>query len=62
MIRFRLFQSEQSYASFMRYLEALDENEKEKACSSAIKRAEQGGNIVLSAEWLVHNRVGISPG
>jgi hypothetical protein len=54
VIRSRLFQSEQSYASFVRYLEALDEDEKEKACSSAIKQAEQGGNIVLSADLLLN--------
>lgn len=40
VIRSRLFHSEQSYASFTRYLEALDEDEKEKACRSAIKQAE----------------------
>ncbi|PUB82992.1 MAG: hypothetical protein DBP02_13300 [gamma proteobacterium symbiont of Ctena orbiculata] len=51
-IRFRLFQSEQSYTSFTRYLEVLDEDEKEKACGSAIKQSEQGGNIVLSADQL----------
>jgi hypothetical protein len=38
----------------VRYLEALDEDEKEKACSSAIKQAEQGGNIVLSADLLLN--------
>ena len=48
VIRSRLFQREQSYASFMRYLEALDEDEKEKACRSAIKQAEQGGDILRS--------------
>lgn len=52
-IRFRLFQGEQSYASFKRYLEVLDEDEKEKACSSAIKQAEQGGNILRSADLLL---------
>jgi len=52
VVRSRLFQSERSYASFTRYLEVLDEDEKEKACSSAIKQAEQGGNIVLSADLL----------
>ena len=54
VIRSRLFQSEQSYASFTRYLEALDEDEKEKACSAAIKQAEQGGNIVVSADLLLN--------
>ncbi|MFC1365210.1 MAG: hypothetical protein G8D61_16310, partial [gamma proteobacterium symbiont of Ctena orbiculata] len=54
VIRSRLFQSEQSYASFTRYLEVLDEDEKEKACSAAIKQAEQGGNIVLSADLLLN--------
>jgi DNA repair ATPase RecN len=54
LIRSRLFQSEQSYASFTRYLEALDEDEREKACSAAIKQAEQGGNIVLSADLLLN--------
>jgi hypothetical protein len=54
VIRSRLFQSEQSYASFTRYLEALDEDEKARACSSAIKQAEQGGNIVLSADLLLN--------
>ena len=53
-IRSRLFQSEQSYASFTRYLEALDEDEKEKACGSAIKQAEQGGNILRSADLLLN--------
>jgi len=51
-IRFRVFQSEQSYASFMRYLEVLDEDEKEKACRSAIEQAKQGGNILRSADLL----------
>ena len=54
VVRSRLFQIEQSYASFKRYLEALGEDEKEKACSSAIKQAEQGGNIVLSADLLLN--------
>lgn len=54
VIRCRLFQSEQSYASFTRYLEALDEDEKEKAYSSAIKQAEQGGNILSSADLLLN--------
>jgi len=54
VIRSRLFQSEQSYPNFTRYLEALDEDEKEKACSSAIKQAEQSGNIVLSADLLLN--------
>ena len=52
-IRARLFQSEQSYTSFMRYLETLDEDEKEKACGTAIKQAEQGGNILHSADLLL---------
>ena len=54
VIRSRLFQSEQSYPNFTRYVEALDEDEKEKACSSAIKQAEQSGNIVLSADLLLN--------
>ncbi|MBK9130432.1 MAG: hypothetical protein IPM20_02140 [Gammaproteobacteria bacterium] len=54
MIRSWLFQSEQSYASFTRYLEASDDDEKEKACSSAIKQAEQGGNILSSADLLLN--------
>jgi hypothetical protein len=54
VIRSRLFQREQSYASFTRYLEALDEDEKEKACSSAIKQAEQGGDILRSADLLLN--------
>lgn len=53
-IRSQLFQSEQSYPKFMRYLEALDEDEKEKACSSAINQVEQSGNIVLSADLLLN--------
>ena len=53
-VRHQLFQSEQSYASFMRYLEVLDEGEKEKACSSAIKQAEQGGDILHSADLLLN--------
>jgi len=53
VIRYQLFQSEQSYASFKRYLEVLDEDEKEKARSSAIKQAEQGGNILRSADLLL---------
>ena len=52
-IRCRLFQSEQNPASFTRYLEVLDEDEKEKARDSAIKQAEQGGNILLSADLLL---------
>ena len=54
VIRSRLFQSEQSYASFTRYLEALDEDEKEEACSSAIEQAEQGGDILRSADLLLN--------
>jgi len=54
VIRSRLFQSEQSYASFTRYLEALDEDEKEKACRSAIKQAEQGGDILRSIDLLLN--------
>ncbi len=54
VIRSRLFQSEQSYASFTRYLECLDEDEKEKARSAAIKQAEQGGNIISSADLLLN--------
>jgi hypothetical protein len=54
VIRSRLFQSEQSYASFTRYLVVLDEDEKEEACGTAIKQAEQGGNIVLSADLLLN--------
>lgn len=53
-IRSQLFQSEQSYPKFMRYLEALDEDEKEKACSSAFNQVEQSGNIVLSADLLLN--------
>lgn len=52
-VRCRLFQSEQSHASFTRYLEVLDENEKEQARDAAIKQAEQGGNILLSADLLL---------
>jgi len=48
------FQSEQSYASFTRYLEALDDDEKEKACRSAIKQAEQGSDILRSADLLLN--------
>jgi hypothetical protein len=54
VIRSRLFQSEQSYASFTRYLDVLDEDEKEKACSSAIKQAEQSGDISRSADLLLN--------
>ncbi len=53
-IRSRLFQSEQSYASFTRYLEALDEDEKEQACRSAIKQAEKGGDILRSTDLLLN--------
>ena len=53
-IRCRLFQSDQSHASFMRYLEVLDKDEKEKACVSAIKQAEQGSNILRSAQLLLN--------
>jgi DNA repair ATPase RecN len=53
VIRSKLFQSEQSYASFTRYLEALDEDEKARACSSAIEQAEQGGDILRSADLLL---------
>ena len=52
-IRWRLFQSEQSRASFTRYLEVLDEDEKERARDSAIKQAEQGDNILLGADLLL---------
>ena len=54
VIRSRRFQSEQSYASFTRYLEALDEDEKEKAYRSAIKQSEQGGDILRSADLLLN--------
>lgn len=54
VIRSRLFQSERSYASFTRYLDVLDDDEKEKACNSAIKQAEQDGNIVPSADLLLN--------
>ena len=53
-IRFRLFQISRSYTSFSHYLEVLNEDEKEKACSSAIKQAEQGGDIVLSTDLLLN--------
>lgn len=52
-IRYQFFRGEQSYASFKRYLEVLDEDEKEKASELAIKQAEQGGNILRSAELLM---------
>ncbi|WP_457670752.1 DUF6880 family protein [Thiolapillus sp.] len=54
VIRSQLFQSEQSYASFKRYLETLDEDEKEQACRSAIRQAEQGGDILRSADLLLN--------
>ena len=54
VIRSRLFQSEQSYASFTRYLDVLDEDEKEKARGSAIKQAEQHGDILRSADLLLN--------
>jgi hypothetical protein len=54
VIRSRLFQSEQSYASFTRYLETLDEDEKEKACRSVIKQAEKGGDILRSTDLLLN--------
>ena len=54
VIRSRLFHSEQSHASFARYLEVLDEDEKEKACGSAIKQAEQGDSILRSADLLLN--------
>ena len=52
-IRSLLFQSEQSHDSFTRYLEVLDEDEKDKARDSAIQQAEQGRNILLSADLLL---------
>jgi hypothetical protein len=52
-IRSRLFRVEQSYASFKRYLEVLDEHEKKKAQDLAIKQAEQGGKILHSADLLI---------
>jgi len=54
VVRSRLFQSEQSYASFTRYLEVLDEVEKEKARDLAIQQAEQGGTILSSADLLLN--------
>lgn len=54
VIRLRLFQCEQSYVRFTRYLEILDEDEKEKACSSAIQQAEQAANILISADLLLN--------
>ncbi|MFA5633039.1 MAG: DUF6880 family protein [Porticoccaceae bacterium] len=53
-IRSRLFQSERSYASFTRYLDVLDEDEKEKARGSAVEQAEQGGDILRSADLLLN--------
>jgi hypothetical protein len=52
-VRRRIFQSEPSYASFTRYLEVLNEHEKKEARDSAIKQAEQGDNVLLSAELLL---------
>jgi hypothetical protein len=54
VIRSRLFQSERSYASFTRYLEVLDDDEAEKALSSAITQAEQSGNILSSTDLLLN--------
>ncbi len=54
VIRSRLFQSEQSYASFKRYLEVLDEDEKEKARRSAINQAEKGDDILRSSDLLLN--------
>ena len=53
-IRYRLFQHQQSHASFQLYLEVLDEEEKESACNEAIKKAEQGSNLLNSAELLLN--------
>lgn len=52
--RYQLFQTQQSHASFMRYLEVLDEQEKAGARSEAIEKAEQGGNLTQSVELLLH--------
>jgi hypothetical protein len=53
-IRYQLFQTQQSHASFKRYLEVLDEEEKADACDEAIAKAEQGGNLRRSAELLLN--------
>lgn len=53
-IRYQLFQNQQSYASFKHYLEVLDTQEQETACTDAIKQAEQGGRILHAAELLLN--------
>ncbi len=54
VIRYQQFQSEQSYASFTRYLEVLNEDEKEEAYGLAIKQAKEGSDILRSADLLLN--------
>ena len=53
-VRYQLFQAQQSHASFKRYLEVLDEEEKADACDEATAKAEQGGNLLRSTELLLN--------
>ncbi len=52
-IRHQLYQQEPNYNRFIRYLETLNEDEQSDARKKAIEQAEQGGNIVTSADLLL---------
>jgi len=52
-VRQQIYQREQNYASFARYLETLHDDEKNAARLEAIRRAEQGVDVVVSADLLL---------
>ncbi len=51
--RFQFYQREQSYASFMRYFELLDDDEKPAARQEAIQLAEQGNLLESNIDMLL---------
>jgi hypothetical protein len=51
--RQQIYQLEPSYTHLFRYIEILDEEEKNTVKQQAIKQAEQGGNITISADLLL---------
>jgi hypothetical protein len=52
-VRYQIYQREQSHASFERYLETLDDDQKEAARREAAKEAEQGDNVIVNADLLL---------
>jgi hypothetical protein len=51
--RLQIYQHSYSYSSFERYLETLNKDEQVVARQTAINQAEQGGNIITSADMLL---------